>query len=402
MKPHILYLSSYLPKRSETFVYREVLGLRERGMKVSVASLYQPEANLGDVQADALAAESVTVYPAGIPKILTDAFLTLLASPLRAIQALLTATRDVFLASDLGLAARCKIPIQYLAALALVRRVANRGITAVHVHMAHAPATVGMMAAAVLGVPFSFTGHAADLFRERGLLEEKLRRARFVACISEWHRQWYNTICKRPDAEYPIIRCGVEIPEKIVGHSPGNTIRLLGLGRLVPKKGFDALIAATAELLVRNIPVHCIIAGDGPERQRLEAQATGLHCIKFIGSVDHPRVPALLAETDIFVMPCRVAEDGDRDGIPVVLMEAMAGGIPVVTGDLPTIRELVQDGKTGCLVAPGDAEQLADVLAELAADPVRRQELGRNGRARVIEEFSSTVNLARIEFALTS
>lgn len=394
----VLYLGSYLPKRSETFVYREVFGLRDRGLEVHVASLYRPEPNLGDARADALASEAITLYPQGWAAMLRDALKTGCRRPMRSVQTLFMAVRDIFFAADLDLSKRLKIPVQYLAALALACRVSGLGVTALHVHMAHAPATVGMFAANILGVPFSFTGHAADLFRDGGLLAEKLRRARFVACISEWHRQWYQSICPRSDQDYPVVRCGVDVPDNIAPPPRKHPLTLLCLGRLVPKKGFDILIEATKKL---PFAVHCIIAGDGPERKKLEALAVGRD-VRFAGSIDHPQVPALLEQSDIFVLPCRVANDGDRDGIPVVLMEAMAWGIPVITGDLPTIRELVEDGVTGRLVPPGDVESLAAVLSELAADPAQSFRLGAAGRRRVSEEFSSGVNLARMHSAFLS
>ncbi len=396
----VLYLSSVLPKRSETFVYREILGLQALRLQIGVASLYPPERGLGEEALDRMAAGAVTVYGTGHGRLLLDAVAFFLFHPLRGAAVLATATMDALFARDVKLRDRPKVVFQGLAGLALARRLARCSYTHIHIHMAHASATVGMYAAKALGIPFSFTGHAADLFRERCLLEQKLRRADFVACISKWHRNWYRTICNRPDRDYPVIRCGVDVPLAPLPARSDPPLTLLGLGRLVPKKGFDVLIEACRILVDGGVALDCTIAGDGPELDRLRSLATGLP-VRFSGAVAHRDVPALLEGKDVFVLPCRISRDGDRDGIPVVLMEAMSQGICAVSGDLPTIRELISDNRNGCLVAPGDAASLAACLRKLAADPSLRASLAREGRKCIEEEFSSAKNLDRMLFALT-
>jgi glycosyltransferase involved in cell wall biosynthesis len=417
----VLYLSSVLPKRSETFVYREILGLQALGVDIGVASLYPPERDLGEEALDRLAAGAVTVYGAGHVHLLRDALRYFLRHPIRSAVVMATATTDALMASDLKLRDRPKVVFQGLAALALAWRLSWHGhpahakisdtgrmpvlqgsnYTHIHIHMAHAATTVGMYAAKALGIPFSFTGHAADLFRERCLLEQKLRRAAFVACISNWHRDWYRTICNRPDRDYPVIRCGVDVPEAPLPARSKPPLTLLGLGRLVPKKGFDILIKACRILADKGIALECTIAGDGPELERLQSLANGLP-IKFPGAIAHRDVPALSEAVDVFVLPCQISRDGDRDGIPVVLMEAMARGICAVSGDLPTIRELISDTTNGCLVNPGDPEALATCLDLLAAQPGLRSALAAAGRKTIQEEFSSAKNLDKLLVALTA
>ena len=399
----ILYLSSVLPKRSETFVYKEVLGLQARRIDVAVASLYPPEKDLGEDALDQMAAGAVTVYGSGIGRILRDAMVFYFRHPVRSSAVMMFAKMDALSATDLKWKDRPKVIFQGLAALALAQRLESpsRKPTHVHIHMAHAAATIGMYAAKALGVPFSFTGHAADLFRERCLLKQKLKRAAFVACISEWHRNWYQTIWRRTDADYPVIRCGVTVPESPVAARSGPPLTLLGLGRLVPKKGFDVLIQACRILANEGIAFDCTIAGDGPELQSLQVLAAGLP-VRFPGAVSNRDVPSLLKGTDLFVLPCQISQDGDRDGIPVVLMEAMAEGVCAVSGDLPTIRELIQDGENGVLTPPGDPRALADRLRALALDPTLRQTFARQGRLRIEEEFSSSGNLDRLLAAFTA
>ena len=396
----LLYISSQLPKRSETFVYRELLALRGSGLTVRVATLHPPERDLGDARLDALAAEAIPVYGAGWGRLLADYLAERIAHPLRATRVMWGAWRDALAADDVRGKARLKAPVQALAGLALAHRVRRLGIAHIHAHFAHAPAAVAMYAAQQLGVPFSFTGHAVDLFRDRALLHIKLQRAAFVSCISEWHRDFYQTLVPRPAADYPVIRCGVDTDEFVPTPAAGRAEPvLLGVGRLVPKKGFDLLIEAAARLRARGCPVRVRIAGGGPESERLAAlvRERGLTgCVELLGDQSNAAVRNLLMEADVFALPCRVSQDGDRDGIPVVLMEAMAAGLCVVSGDLPALRELVAHERTGLLVAPGDLDMLVVNIEQLLKDPARRAELCAAGRRRVEEEFSTRVNNQRI------
>ena len=163
------------------------------------------------------------------------------------------------------------------------------------------------------------------------------------------------------------------------------------------KKGIDTLIRAVATLP----DVRLKVAGDGPQREELEhlaADAGGR--VTFLGKVDPSAVADLLRGHDAFALPCRPAAGGDRDGIPVALMEAMAGGLPVVAGDLPAVRELVENGVTGRLVPGGDAAAVAAVLREWSADVAGRKALAEAGRTRVAAEFGLGGNVTRLETAL--
>ncbi|MEM7577060.1 MAG: glycosyltransferase family 4 protein, partial [Planctomycetota bacterium] len=211
--PRLAYVGAVLPKRSETFVYREVLGLRKRGHDVVAVSLRvpAPEDLAGDAVLSALAAEGVVVYSNGFVKRgLGEA----MRRPLRATWAAGRLLTAAVVSRDLNIRGWVRLPVQWLGGLALAADLRERDVEHLHAHMAHAPTTLAMVAADALGVKFSFTGHAADLFRDRGLLRAKLRRAAFVACISEWHRGWYRGVeLGLSDARLPVIRCGVDLAE---------------------------------------------------------------------------------------------------------------------------------------------------------------------------------------------
>jgi glycosyltransferase involved in cell wall biosynthesis len=400
---HVLYVAAQLPRRSETFVYREVLGLRRRGrVKVSVASVHAPQRDMGEPSVDALAGEAVQVYPPGKWRLLMDAGCALTRAT--SWRALVRGAMDATWGRGVPLAKRPKVIVQCLAGLALAWRVRGRGIDHLHAHMAHVPTTIAMYAALALGVTFSFTGHAADLFRDRCLLAAKIRRSRRVICISRWHRRFYRGIAAVPVDQLPVVRCGVDVDQW--GQNPirgGRVARIMAVGRLVPKKGIDVLIRALALLRDRGVDAPCTVVGDGPERESLDALVRELRLggrVKLVGAQSNETVRLLMADHDVLALPCRTSGDGDRDGIPVVLMEAMACGLAVVSGDLPTIRELIDDAANGLLVPPDDVASLAFSLERLLLDESLRARLGAAGRETIEAEYSLELNLGRLEEAL--
>jgi len=396
----VVYLAAQFPKLSETFVYREVLGLRARGLTVPVAAVRPSEDAMGEEALEALKGETLPVYGAGAGALLKDALLELLAHPLRAAGTLARGKVDAFTAKDAGgMLNRMKIVLQAFASLALARRLRPLRPALLHAHMGHVPATFAMYTARQLGIPFSFTGHAADIFRDRALLDLKLRRAAFVHCISLWHRGFYQSLVSRPDADYPLVRCGVDLSDFADRTEGGGAVRLLAVGRLVPKKGFDLLLEALAAPGLAERDWTLTLVGDGPERAALERQRSAHPArgrITLAGSQPNTAVRARMSETDLFLLPCRVDAQGDRDGIPVVLMEAMAAGAAVISGDIPSIRELIESGKNGILVPPGDVAELTKALILLCTSASLRASLSAEATQTVEQEFSLQMNLDRI------
>jgi len=406
--PRVAYIAGSLPCRSETFVYRELLELRRVGLTVEAVSVRTPARDLGVPGIDRLAEESIVLYgdPAALVR---DAAGEVIHHPIRSLSTLCRALRDAVLERDIRLGSRPKTLIQAITALALARRLRARGVTHLHAHMAHVPTTIAMYAAMQMGVLFSFTGHAADLFRDRAMLGLKLARAAFTSCISEWHQEFYQWVLaqqgagKQLETKLPLVRCGVDMAEFAprADRKPGT--RILAVGRLVPKKGFDILLEALSRLVKEGRPVVCDLVGEGPERDPLERQREDLGLVdrvRFCGALSNHRVREMMQRADLFVLPCRVAGDGDRDGIPVVLMEAMACGVCVITGDLPTIRELVIPGKTGILVKPGEVDALATAIGNVLEDPRGYAAMARAGLNRVKDEFTISGNVRRLRRAI--
>jgi glycosyltransferase involved in cell wall biosynthesis len=340
---------------------------------------------------------------------LRRALTELAAHPLRSLATLATAAADALAPGEpLPAGRRLALLGQAGLALGLARWLRARGVRGVHCQFANATTGVGMYAARQLGVPFGFTGHANDLFDRRALLVRKLERAAWVSCISQWHREWYRGLCGARPERYALVRCGVDVAGWRPPDAPrpaGEQLRVAAVARLIPKKGIDVLLRALAELRrPPATPFRLVVAGDGPERPGLEALARELGCegaVEFRGAVSNREVRALLESSDVLALPSRARDRlGDRDGIPVVLMEALALGVPVVAGDLPAVRELVEDGRSGFLVASEDVAALSDRLRRLARDPELRRRMGEAGRRRVEEEFALAPNLARLDAVL--
>jgi glycosyltransferase involved in cell wall biosynthesis len=262
------------------------------------------------------------------------------------------------------------------------------------------PTTVTMYAALLTGAGYSFTGHANDLYVHGALLREKVARARFVACISEYNRR-FLTVTGCEVSRLHIVRCGIDT-KRYVWRAPrptGAVPRLLSVGRLVEKKGFATLINALAMLHERGWRFECGIVGDGPLRADLDAligKNRMEDCVTLLGALSQEEVKHAFEDTDLFVLACEKAPDGDIDGIPVVLMESMALGVPVVSTRLSGIPELVVDGVSGLLAEPGDSASLAVAMESLLADETRRRALSVEARKTVEREFDSAVNAERI------
>ena len=402
----VLYMSGTLPVRSETFVYREILALRKLGHDIRTASVHAPTRALDQSgPLTQMADDTVEIYSKGSLSLLKDAILEVVAHPIRSMRTMIRCKLDAFLSREVPLVRKPKVIWQGIAALALARRVRPLEITHIHAHMAHVPTTIAMYAAKQLGIGFSFTGHANDLFPNRTLLREKLERAAWVNCISHWHRRFYQSIVDRPDEDYPIVRCGVDTSAYAPTPAQRNgRLEVLSVGRLVEKKGMDVLIRSVGEIAKSGGPkLRVRIVGGGPQHDELQELIELLPPTaeaELLGETDNDSVMELMNEADVFALPCRVARSGDRDGIPVVLMEAMARGRCVISGDLETIRELIEDGVSGVMIPPGDQKALTAALIELANDRDRVDDLGRAARTRIEEEFDLLRNAQRIEAKL--
>lgn len=394
-RPMAVLLSRF-PTVSETFVLREVEEMERQGQPVRLVPLLREDPPVVHEEAEPW-----------VERALFTPFLSgpILAANLRALAR--APVRWLSLLSELFVGTRSS-PLFLLKTLALFpkavhlgERLEAEGIRHLHAHFATHPATVAMVASSLFDLSFSFTAHAHDIQVNRELLEAKLLRARFARTISAFNRE--ALLRRYPEVDPDVVRVvhvGVD-PETYGAVDPEGrtrerereegTPRLLSVAGLRPYKGLPVLVRACARLRERGVRFRCDVVGEGPMRGELEELIAGLgleEAVRLRGAVPQGRVPDLLAGADLFVLPSVVQPDGQTEGIPVALMEAMAAGLPVVGSRLSGIPELVEDGVHGRLLVPGDPEALADAVEGLLADPERAAALGREGRRKVERDFS--------------
>lgn len=297
--------------------------------------------------------------------------------------------------------------VHFLVACHWARGLRNEKVSLIHSQWIHSSGTIGFYGAWLLGVPFSFTGHAADLFRDRVALEDKVRRAAFIGCISSFHRELFRQLGAREE-QLRTAHCGIDLalfPPPARPRPAGGRKRILSSGRLVEKKGFAHLIEACRLLVDRGEDIECEIAGTGPLEAELRQQIERLRLTDrvFLPCVEYKLkdVASFLHGGDIYCLPCVWARDRDVDGVPQTLMEAMACGLPVVSTRLVGIPDLVVHEETGLLADSGDSRQVADAIARLLHDPGLARQLAARGRQRVIEQFNLETSLEELfkEFA---
>lgn len=277
---------------------------------------------------------------------------------------------------------------------------ARKAVCGIHGYFAHRPAEVAQHAARMLGVPFGFSIHARDL--RKVAAETLAQRARHAACVVTCNTDVVQDT-RDLGAHVHLLPHGVDLQRfrPTVAESNG-TVRLVAVGRLVEKKGFDFLIAALAGVKVRFT---LTIVGDGPERERLQ-HLTILNKLAdrvvFRGAVTHTELPQIYAETDVVVVPSIQDRSGDRDGLPNVVLEAMASGRALVASEVAAIPSAVVHNDNGLLVPPGDPLALGQALARLAGSKELRAQLGRNGRVRAQRDYDIRQCSERFNQLLTS
>lgn len=300
-----------------------------------------------------------------------------------------------------NLRARVSALAHFLVACHWARTLRREPVAHIHSQWAYSSASIGMYGAWLLGVPFSFTGHAADLFRDRVALRDKIRRAKFIVCISEFHRAFFLENGARPD-QLRLAYCGIDVEQmtpRTDGRAPGP-FTILSSGRLVEKKGFEYLIDACGVLRDRGVEFRCVVAGSGPLERSLRARISGRGLDDRVTVTGKPllqdEIPAFMHHGDLYVLACVWARDRDVDGLPQMTMEAMGCGLPAVTTRLVGNPDLVVHEQTGLLVEPNDAVALADAIERLIKDPALAERLGRAGRAWVLERFDIRTSLASL------
>lgn len=381
----IAYLTGEYPRASHTFIEREIAALRRLGLTVETCTVRRPPRS-ELIGPEEHAAEGETFHVLGAAqrpfRLVSDHVAALLRAPGAYAGALWLALRT----GRPGLRGGLRQIFYFAEAGVLSRHLARRGAVHLHNHFADSSANLAMITARMAGLPFSFTLHGpAELFEPQSWrLDEKVARARFTVCISHFARSQAMLFSDRAHWDrLHVVHCGIE-PARYEATPPGDAaagLQLLFVGRLAAIKGIRVLFDALARA---DLPgARLTLVGDGAERPALEREAAHLGLdARFLGFRGQAEVAAALAEAEALVLP------SFAEGVPVVLMEAMASARPVIATRVGGVAELVADGESGLLVAPGDPVALAGALQRLAAMPAAaRAEMGARGRASVRAEF---------------
>lgn len=389
----VAYLTSHYPAVSHTFILREVEALQDLGLDVVTYSIRRPPSDHLRGPAEVSAAEN-TFYVLEAAKRLWPLFAAQ-ARLFRQPKAYLSALTLAFQMRAPGLRALLYQMFYFVEATIIADDLDRRRICHLHNHFADVSANVAILAATLSGIRFSYTLHGpAELFApEKWSLQTKTARAAFVACISNFARS--QAMYFSDPADWPklkIIHCGV-IPETYARAAPpeNDDTHFVYVGRLTAIKGVRVLLEAFAQALKQAPHLKLTIVGDGDDRKELEKIAGPLgDRVVFTGYQSQAEVAATLGGADVFVLP------SFAEGLPVVLMEALAAAVPVICTQVAGVSDLVEDGTHGFVVPPGDAETLADRMVAISTDADARARMGAAGQAKVAEDFDARREAARL------
>lgn len=364
MLPTIGYIVKIFPKLSETFILQEILELERLGLNLVILSLRPPsDAN-------------------------THPHFHQLKAPVVYAPVLLDEGND-------------NVAQQSLWSSWVSEKVQEYNIRHLHAHYVTESTDIAVKVQANIGISYSFTTHAKDLFlSSKEDLSRKVSNAKFVLTCTEYNKDYLEQIVQSDTPIYRVYH-GVDLgvfkpkPQEVSCEDKTRPL-ILSIGRFRPKKGFPILIQACASLKKFGHHFQCVLVGYGPLEHDLKQmihQFGVSDCVRLTGKVPQDGILNWFRQTSIFVLPCQIAEDGDRDGIPNVLVEAMSMGLPVVSTAIASIPELIRDGHNGILAPPHHPESLAETLGLLLQDPDRRRTLGIAARKTVEEDFCASRNV---------
>ncbi len=391
------YILLWFPEPSQTFVLEEVNTLVRLGLEVQVYTLYGPRP---------------LARIAGMDRVLAPVSHLGLPAASQLLRDLIHSDRDWgpgagrFVLQVLGrrwrsLETAGEALWAVVAGVHLAKRFLAAGIGHIHAPWADGPATAAWVASRLCGIPFSFSARGQDLHPPDGALLEKLAAAILVRTNTRSNERYLAGLAPQAAAKIVNIYNGVSLRPQPTPERPWQPpCRLVALGRMVPKKGYDILLAAFRLLAREGLDFHLTLAGDGPERHKLKRLIREYDLqqkVTMPGFVPHRQVPRLLEEADLFIMPSLITPSGDRDGIPNVILEALLYEVPVVATEVSGIPEVIRSPETGWLTPPADPENLARAIKEAWADPAEARRRALAGRDLVAREFDSARNYRKLK-----
>lgn len=390
LKPmYIGYVLKRYPRFSETFVVNEILAHERAGTKIDIFAL-------GPVME--------THFQDGISQV--RAPVSRLTDKQRNTETFWALLNEGFskLSNFAAKLEKAKGTVHEVAqSVLLALEIKKRGIQHLHAHFGTQATTVARQAAIFADITYTFTAHAKDIYfqyEESTELGQKMRDASATVTVSDYNlaylREQYGDDAKSAVRIYN----GMDLRKFPYQPFTQNNRHILSVGRLVAKKGFSVLLDALAILKQREVSMHCTLVGDGGLRGQLLEQIERLNIqdvVDMVGPMPQAEIIKFMKSANMMIAPSVISEDGDRDGLPTVLLESMALGTPVISTQVAGIPELVQDGVTGLCVPPNDPEALADAIERLLDDPELCKTLSLNSRALIESEYDEDKNVAVLQ-----
>ena len=399
--PHVACVVLWYPVFTQPFIFREIEGLKKNALPLTVYSLYGPSLGKCSAEMCEAAAQTCTLGVRALPSLCLAFVKTLLMHPLRTLRLF----NEVLLRRWRNIESAGEVVWGFFAGLYLASLFEEAGIDLIYAPWPKGPATAAWVASRLSGLPFAMIARGDNLDPLEPDLVDKMRETLFIrannqadqarirALLPTWQADKlaliYNSLTLPPAPEKP--RAAFRQP-----------VRLLAVGRFSATKGFEYLLEACSLLKKQNFPFKLTLIGGGgliaggyfvPRLSRLRNTLGLQDCVDMPGTISHNKLPDILAAHDIFVAPCVVAPDGQRDGIPNVIIEAMAFALPVISTRVNAIPEVVRHGETGLLVEQRDAGAIAGAVRQLCAQPEEAALMAERGRKLVLELFDENTNI---------
>lgn len=390
----VAYILKMFPRFSETFILGEILELEREGADLQIFSLKTP--NDGRVHADFAHVRAPIHYVEltgwrDLPKILRSHAKVLRWNPRKYLSVLGRTVRRK----------RWGAMKRFIQAGLIAPELHDAGITHVHAHFASSATSVAYYLHQLVGTQYSFTAHAKDIFINTvapDVLLRKMRDARFVVTISDYNENFLSAIS--PGTELHRIYNGLDLNQFTPnGSGPNDKPLILAVGRLVEKKGFDDLIRAAAILKEQKVDFECRIIGSGEQKDALRGLIDKLgvaDVVSMPGPLPREELIRLYPTASAFAAPCIVGDDGNRDGLPTVLIEAMAMGVPVVSTPVTGIPEIVRHEETGLIVSESSPKELAEAIKSLIHDRESALHMAESGRELIESRFNLRTNVREL------
>ncbi len=403
--PTLGYILKGYPRISETFISNEILLLEKLGFRMRLFPMRHPR--------ESFCHDSVKEIQARVDYLPTELLLDLPRLLLPNI--FLAVKRPALFLQGLQLAGKRFRRTGKLATLKHLFQAGflcnnhllqDRSITHIHGHFAHSPTSVTMFAALLSGLPFSFTAHAKDIYTSNPeQLKEKIRLARFVVTCTDYNRRYLENLAEECKTPIHCIYHGIDLDlfsptsDHVQCTSPYN---LLTVARMTAKKGLPTLYHALSLLKKQGTVFTHRLIGDGDDRQQIEQLITDLSlddCCHCLGTRTHKEVLKQFEQSDLFVLPCEIADNGDRDGIPNVLVESLAMGVPALSTTVSAIPEILIHNKSGITTLPSNPQLLAEYITDILGNETLRKTIIQGGRKHTRQNFNNrqlVQNLAKI------